>query len=314
MALKTKQGRKWLITINNPKERGIKAEEIPKKLDGRAIPYYCFCEEVAQSGTPHIHLFIYAKSPMRFTTLQNLFPGAHIDPAMGSCQENRAYLRKEGKWAESEKAETSVEGSFHEYGEMPMERERKASANEEIVELIKDGASVTEIIERYPQKAMQVKSIKAIKAEYTAEKNKGEKRDVKTTIITAPKTFDAIGLIFSRHSFADVCRITNYGKSKGISFDTYSEQTVLVFDNFDEQIPLEDLIIYLDDYPVTLPARYEDRTAAYEEVYIITEKDLSQLYRSVSLRNSGLVERFISLVDKAIIVDRDGEITEVEFR
>ena len=312
MAIKNKQGRKWLITINNPQEKGLEAEDIPKKLDGRTIQYYCFCEEISSTGTPHIHIFICTKSPMRFTTLQRIFPGAHIDPALGSCLENRAYLLKEGKWEETEKAETKVEGSFREFGQMPTERIKKPSTNEEIVERIKDGASVLEIIEEFPEKAMQVKNIKAIRAEYVAEKNNSEKRNVKTTLVTAPKSFDAIGLVFQKHRFSDVCRITNYGKAKGISFDTYVAQNTIVFDNFDEQIPLEDLVIYLGDYPVTLPARYEDRTAAYETVYIITEKDLSQLYRSVSIRNSGLVKRFISLIDEAIIVDKDGEITEVK--
>ena len=57
-----------------------------------------FVDEIATTGTKHMHIFIYSKSPIRFSTLKNRFPVAHIDKANGSVIENRDYLRKEGKW------------------------------------------------------------------------------------------------------------------------------------------------------------------------------------------------------------------------
>ena len=68
----------------------------------------------------------------------------------------------------------------------------------------------------------------------------------------------------------DVCRITNYGSKRGINFDGYSAQDVLVFEEFASQIPVEDMLSYLDIYPVYLPARYSDRVACYTQVYITT--------------------------------------------
>ena len=55
-------------------------------------------DEIATTGTKHMHIFIYSKSPIRLSTLKNRFPVAHIDKANGSVTENRDYLRKEGKW------------------------------------------------------------------------------------------------------------------------------------------------------------------------------------------------------------------------
>lgn len=55
-----------------------------------------FVDEIATTGTKHMHIFIYSKSPIRFSTLKNRFPVAHIDKANGSVMENRDYLRKEG--------------------------------------------------------------------------------------------------------------------------------------------------------------------------------------------------------------------------
>ena len=59
---------------------------------------------------------------MRFKTLKNRFVGAHIDKVHGSVRENRDYIRKEGKWAETPKVETRVEGTFYEFGTPPISR------------------------------------------------------------------------------------------------------------------------------------------------------------------------------------------------
>jgi hypothetical protein len=60
-------------------------------------------DEIATTGTKHMHIFIYSKSPIRFSILKNRFPVAHIDKANGSVMENRDYLCKEGKWQGSDK-------------------------------------------------------------------------------------------------------------------------------------------------------------------------------------------------------------------
>lgn len=103
------QSRKWTLTINNPKTVGLSHEVIVEKLKLFCPRYYCLADEIATTGTPHTHIFLLADSPIRFSTLKGRFPLAHIEKALGSAQENRAYIRKEGKWANSDKAETSIE-------------------------------------------------------------------------------------------------------------------------------------------------------------------------------------------------------------
>ena len=66
-----------------------------------------------------MHIFIYSKSPIRFSTLKNRFPVAHIDKANGSVTENRDYLRKEGKWQGSDKEQTNLIDTFEEVGNVP---------------------------------------------------------------------------------------------------------------------------------------------------------------------------------------------------
>lgn len=67
--------------------------------------------------------------------------------------------------------------------------------------------------------------------------------------------------IFEQHDPWEICRITNYRGARGISFDGYNGQDVLVFEEFNSQVPIEDMLNYLDIYPLHLPGRYNDRVA-----------------------------------------------------
>jgi cell division protein FtsA len=71
--------------------------------------YFCMADEIAQTGTYHTHIFMYSKSPIRFTTLKNRIPVAHIEKSYGSATENRDYITKTGKWGNDDKAETSTD-------------------------------------------------------------------------------------------------------------------------------------------------------------------------------------------------------------
>ena len=75
--------------------------------------------------------------------------------------------------------------------------------------------------------------------------------------------------IYEKHGAKNICRITNYKGSRGINFDSYSSlHDVLVFEEFHSQVPIGDMLNYLDIYPIMLPCRYNDKVACYTKVYI----------------------------------------------
>jgi len=53
---------------------------------------------------------------------------------------------------------------------------------------------------------------------------------------------------------------------------------VILFDEFDSGIRIREMNNYLDGYPLMLPARYNDKVACFERVYIISNIDLCQQY------------------------------------
>ena len=120
------QSRKFLLTINNPHDHGMTHDEIIDCAQRFNPDYFCLADEIGASGTYHTHLYLYSTSPMRFSTVKKRFPTAHIDRATGTSKSNRDYIRKEGKWADTDKAETRVEGTFREFGSLPKESEEKS--------------------------------------------------------------------------------------------------------------------------------------------------------------------------------------------
>ena len=306
------QSRKWTLTVNNPQSVGLTHEVIEDKLRLFSPRYYCMADEIATTGTPHTHIFLLADSPIRFSTLKNRFPLAHIEKALGSAQENRAYIRKEGKWADSDKAETSVEGTFLEWGEMPTPKAEKAPVMAEVIEAIKDGKTTAEIVEDNPALAFRVHDIDSLRQTLLADRYMRENRDVEVTYIYGATGAGKTRGIFAKHSPMDVCRVTNYGSKRGINFDGYASQDVLVFEEFASQIPIEDMLSFLDIYPVYLPARYSDRVACFSRVYITSNLPLEQQYVMEQMERPETWKAFLRRISKVVEYRADGSISERE--
>ena len=120
------QSRKWSLVINNPQEAKLDHPAIIEILHRFAPDYFCLSDEISKTGTYHTHIFLFSNLPYAFSTLKTRFPIAHIEKAYGSAQENRDYIRKDGKWKDTEKSETVVPDTFFEWGHMPDIREEKA--------------------------------------------------------------------------------------------------------------------------------------------------------------------------------------------
>ena len=65
------RSRKWLITINNPSEKGFNHNAIKAQLQlFKNCIYWCMSDEVGKEGdTYHTHIFICCSGAVRFSTL-----------------------------------------------------------------------------------------------------------------------------------------------------------------------------------------------------------------------------------------------------
>ena len=278
------QSRKWQLTINNPQDHGMTHDVIIDRAQKFNPDYVCLADEIGESGTYHTHVYLYSSSPMRFGTIKKRFPTAHIEKAIGTSQENRDYIRKEGKWADTDKAETRVEGTFKEFGVLPNEASEKSPKMAQLMQDVKDGYSTTEIIENDPSFAFKINDIDALREKLLFEKFRKENRPVKVNYLFGDSGTGKTRSIYEKHAPEDVYRITDYSGQSGARFDDYHGEPIIVFEEFHSQVPISAMLNFLDIYPLRLPARYRDRVACFDTVYITSNIPLEQQYMDVQRR------------------------------
>jgi len=310
--LSNTQSRKWNLVINNPQEHGITREIVIDRINGLFPTYFCLSDEVSANGTPHTHCFIYRKSPIRFQTLKNKFPTSHIEKAYGNILENKEYVSKTGKWQGTEKEETKVEGSFYECGEIPIEKQENNPLNFEVIKDLENGKIIGEIVSDKPELIFKVKQIEALKEALIIKNNANKFRNLQVTYCYGNSGVGKTKMIYNCHNAIDICRITNYRINKGISFDTYNAHKILALDNYNMSIPIDDLIDLVDIYPIFLPARFYDRYAVYEYIYILSVLPLEKQYQDIQRHYPKKWDSFIRRITKIIEIKETGEIIEHE--
>jgi len=309
---KTEQSRKWMIVCNNPQEKNVTHEEIQKRIAAlSSVIYYCGADEIGENGTYHTHIFLQSRSPIRFKRLQKLFPECHLEPSKGTAQQNRDYITKTGKWTDSKKAETSVEDTFFEWGEMKEDKQGQRTDIEEIEELLEDGMT--------PEQIMSVKLSyrrysNMIKAAFVA------RRKNNTPAIRDVQVHYLVGESGSGKSYIYVELCQEYGEEEtylfsdydGGGWDNYEAQKHVILDELKMQLPFHTLLAWLDKYKIQLHARYANVYALWEHLYITSIYPPEELYKNMvseSLRGRDKQQQLFRRITDITycFIDNDGK-------
>lgn len=270
------QSRKWQLTINNPQEKQLTHEEIKRLIEGfKSIQYYCLSDEIAR--THHTHVYLLFNNPVRFSTIKNRFEKAHIEKAYGTSIQNRDYVFKEGKWINDKKNETNLSDTHEEWGEIPQERQGARNDCAELYEMVSEGRSNYEILEENPDFIKQIERIDRVRQIVQEEKFKDVFRHLEVEYIYGDTGSGKTRGVMEEYGYANVYRVTNYRNP----FDQYHGQDVIVFEEFLSSLPISQMLLYLDGYPVMLPCRYADKVACYTKVYILSNADLRDQYSDI---------------------------------
>ena len=271
--------RKYQLTINNPIDHGFTHDRIKAILsEFHSMIYWCMCDEVGEQGTPHTHIYVVFKNSVMFDTLHKKFYGVHIEKVNGSNQENRDYVRKEGRWADDAKHETNKPETFEEWGELPPDRTKTESQAEQIVQMIRDGMTNAQILEQCPTAYNKMAYIEQTRQTLLEEQYKDTWRDLTVTYLWGDPGAGKTRSIMEKYGYSNVYRVTNYDSHP---FDGYKGQDVIVFEEFRSGIKIQDMLNYLDGYPVELPCRYANKVACYTKVYLISNIALDKQYPNV---------------------------------
>lgn len=290
------QSRKWLLTINNPIDKGFSHENIRRILESfKSVVYWCMSDEVGgETNTFHTHIYIVFPTPRKFRTMKKNFDGAHFDIANGSSQENRDYVFKQGKWLADPKGETNIRDSHEEYGELPVERQGKRTDLDLLYEMIKDGRSNYEILEENPRYMMHIDKIEKARKTYLEEQYKNVWRNLDVTYIWGVTGSGKTRGVKQEYGYSNVYTVTDYQHP----FDGYSGQDVLLFEEYRSNLKISDMLQYLDGYPIELPCRYSNRIACYTKVFFCTNIDLRAQYRDIQQDYPETWQAFLRRINK----------------
>ena len=273
------QFRRVQLTINNPTEHGFDHARLKEELGKlKSCTYWIMCDEIGgKDGTEHTHVYGVFKSPVRYNTIKRRFPPAHIEKPVASHQSNIDYVTKTGKWTNSDKGATSLPNTLEEWGERPIDSQGTDEKLRILYQLIKDGYSNFEILEKCSDYLFDIDKIDRVRLLLKQEEYKTTWRSLEVTYIYGKTGLGKSRYVMDKYGYENVFRITDARNP----WDTYVAQDVVVYEEFASSYSIQRMLNYLDGYPLKLEARYCDKQACFTKVYIISNIPLDEQYPNV---------------------------------
>ncbi len=299
--IKDRQSRKYNITLNNPLEMipSMTHEQIKQEIGKLgSVLYWCMADEIGlEEQTPHTHIYLYSASPIRFSTIKNRFPQGHIESAYGTSEENRAYIQKSGKWEKTDKTETSIQGSFQEFGQIPSNEKMNAKGELQFIyDMIESEYTTAEILRTFPQAIRYLEKIDRTRQILIEDEYKNMWREMSIFYIFGKTETGKTRSVMEKYGYGNVFRVTDYTHP----FDNYKNQKVVIFEEFRSSLRIQDMLNYLDGYPCELVARYNNKIACYMKVYIISNIPLEQQYTNIQTESPSTWLAFLRRIHKVI--------------
>ena len=261
------QFRNYILTVNNPKETD---EEFFNYLKSLEHLKYCIFqrEKGEETGTEHFQVYIEFTIGKKFDVMKKNFPTAHIEMRQGSKTQARDYCSK---------ADTRISTTVYEFGEFAEEKER--TDLNDIIQLIENGASDMEIKDAFPSQYFRYsKHIQQYRQTYLEDKYKKVFRTLEVNYIFGSAGIGKTRYVMEKYGFENVYRVTDYILDP---FYSYKNEDVIVFEEFRSSIKIEEVLNYLDGYPLMLASRYHNKVACYTKVYIVTNLPLYKQYENL---------------------------------
>lgn len=273
-----KRSRNWILTNNYKIEEPLSNEELLKYIQNiTGLVYTAFQLEQGEQGTKHHQIYISFKNAKSFETIKKLFSQAHIEAMKGTPQQASDYCTKE----DTRQSQPVI------YGELPIKGKR--TDLEDIHQMIKEGCSNKDIREAYPGQYIRYKNnLQGIRQEVLEEEFSKIFRKLDVVYLTDLPGVGKTRYIMEKYGYENVYRVSNYTNP----FDTYKGEDVIVFEEFRSSLPVEQMLNYLDGYPLRLPARYGDKVACFTKVYVVSNWEYREQYANVRQQHPTTMQAF----------------------
>lgn len=131
-------------------------------------------------------------------------------------------------------------------------------------------------------------------------------RDLTVYYLFGPTATGKTRSVMEAEGYSAVYRVTDYKHP----FDSYGQQPVICFDEFRSSLMIGDMLEYLDGYPINLPARYANRVACYQSIYLISNIDLKKQYPFVQSTEPETWQAFLRRIHNVREFRTDGTIID----
>lgn len=173
--------------------------------------------------------------------------------------------------------------------------------------MIAEGLTNAEILSINQDYILQIDKLEKIRMILLTEKYKDTVRlDLEVIYISGVTGTGKTRGVLESNGYSSVYRVTDYKHP----FDNYNGQPVIAFDEFRSSLPIKEMLMFLDIYPIELPSRYTNKLACYNKVYIISNWSLENQYMEIQKNDIETWEAFLRRIHKVFVYDKDGKITE----
>jgi len=265
--------------------------------------FFAWNMEKNKAGKLHIHLYLeLADNGVRFKTMQNRFPGAHIELRRGSPTQALLYLQKpEGVlFNGEEKSHTVVvpvqtEGDFAPYALLKWRRRsetEKMKTQEKFEYFLENCTSFQEV--KYQDihfSTMHQKSLEsafsekqfesfihsdAVKTFTNADGNKCYTVNRKVYYLWGTSRVGKSHGVERKFGQENVSSVGSL--CRGMKFDDYRETPVMILDEFYSQLSLNEVLGVLDDKIGYLPCRYSNKRNLTTTIVLTSNDPLLEQY------------------------------------
>ena len=296
------RNRKWFIRIskvNNTKDKGVFEyyfDEVFKTLSNKYEVVIMAIHD-KDSTNIHSHIILQSDNQIRFSTLKKLLPYGDIEPQQGTNEECYNYLfHKDAKSKEQEKDEyneSCLKVKCDNIEDWLKVKEKGARTDiERFKNAILSGMTEQELLEEFPTQMARYSSFYNTCNKIRLANEFGLKlRYLYVTYIYGPAGTGKTYSVFEENGFDfnKVYSIDDYDHP----FDNYNGQKVLLLDEYRGNFPVTYFLKLLDKYPLQLKARYSNKQACFDRVYIVSNIPLYKQYENVDFETRQAIMRRI---------------------
>lgn len=277
------RARNWILTL---KAADTSIEQIHEHLD-KYTGWAGQKERGDTTGYEHWQLYVENSQPIRFSALKKAFPTGHFEVVRNKVAA-ALYVMK---------TETRIEGPFS-HGEIdPVSAQGRRTDLEDLVDQVREGESVSDMIRQdQTGRVLRVsRMLRELEMELQQEKFGSSWRDVEVHYVYGKTGVGKTRSVMDRFGYAAVHSVADY---RGHPWDAYRGQEILLLDEFRGQFGMGLMLKLLDGYPMELRARYANRFAGWNRIYVVSNIPFEDQFTDADRPSrAALKRRFTSIVE-----------------